>query len=87
MTVTDLQPNTTYTYCIKGEGVGGDGCWYPVASDGQTPVKGTLTTDSRGNWQLAADGRSPFWGNSGHALSIWVEKDGKSGESNKVTPV
>ena len=85
-TVSGLEPNTTYTYCIKGDGTATGSCWYPT-SDGQTPVKGTLTTDGNGNWQLRGDGRSPYWGNAGKGVWIWVEKDGKSADSNKVYPV
>lgn len=85
-TVSGLDPNTTYTYCVKGEGLAGGNCWYPT-TDGSTATTGTLTTDGNGRWQLHGDGRKPYWGNADKAVWIWVEKDGKSADSNKVHPV
>ncbi|AXK47248.1 hypothetical protein DXU92_02425 [Brachybacterium saurashtrense] len=81
-TVTDLAPNTTYSYCVKSSATGGD-CWYPT-SDGSTPVKGTLTTNSQGQWTLASPKRKPYWGHPYEDVWIWVQRDGKSAESNHV---
>lgn len=82
-TVTGLQPNTTYTYCVKADGPIGGGCWYPT-TDGRTPTTGKLTTNSRGEWTLAGDGRAPYWGYPYVNMWIWVERDGRSADSNKV---
>ncbi|WP_114856400.1 Ig-like domain-containing protein [Brachybacterium sp. YJGR34] len=82
-TVTQLAPNTTYEYCIKGDGPPGGDCWYPT-TDGSTPTTGTFTTDANGEWDLADSGRTPYWGRPFEDVWIWVEHDGKSGESNRV---
>jgi len=85
-TVTNLEPNTEYTYCIQST-AGSGGCWYPVQSDGITPKWGTLTTNSSGEWRLRADGRSPYWGHPYEDMWITVRvksDSSKSGDSNHV---
>ena len=85
-TVTNLEPNTEYTYCIQST-AGSGGCWYPVESDGITPKWGTLTTNSSGEWRLRADGRSPYWGHPYEDMWITVRvksDSSKSGDSNHV---
>jgi hypothetical protein len=80
-TVSGLEPNTEYTYCIMSSMDGG--CWFPT-TDGATPVKGKFTTNSAGEWGVQASGHKPYWGHPNEDVWVYVESGGKSGESNKV---
>ncbi|ATG54349.1 hypothetical protein CFK41_05850 [Brachybacterium ginsengisoli] len=79
-TVTGLEPNTSYSYCIKANGE----CWYPT-TDGSTATTGTLTTDGQGQWSLVGSDRKPYWGSPYVPMLVWVEKDGQSADSNSFT--
>ena len=86
-TVSGLEPNTSYSYCVKGGGAVAGKCWYPAPDGVNYDKPGTLTTDSNGRWQLRGGGRTPFWGNPNAPVWIWVEKDGQSTDSNQVYPL
>lgn len=86
-TLTGLKPNTSYSYCIKGDGSAGGNCWYPTSDGVNSSGYGTLTTDSNGNWHLKENGRAPFWGNRGAGVWVSIKIDGTTVETDKVYPV
>ncbi|GAB2546488.1 Ig-like domain-containing protein [Brachybacterium huguangmaarense] len=76
--VSNLQPDTTYSYCLGGTAAGASPCWYPLDPNGNA-VRGSFTTDGNGAWSTRANGIQPFWGHSGD--SIWIEVDGQRSNS------